>query len=172
MKPFVENAFHDGRYVLPIRCEGFQRSQLNARMEGTCIIAYSLPRDHSLSEAWQCRIHFNSGTMFEFSSLCTGVGGWDEMGSLCIHEMENGTDKALFQKTMVEPICIAKIECFIHDNTTVYCEAGMVFQDAHGKEVIIAAGVAPGSVSVSAPFSQEAFEPELSIDAYARLPFN
>jgi hypothetical protein len=170
MKPFVENAFHEGRYILPIRCEGFQRSDLNARLAGTCIVAYSLPKDHSLAEAWQFRIHFDSGTVFEFSALCTGVGGWDEMGSLCIREIANEGESSLFGKTMVEPICVAKIECLVHEDTSVYSEAGIVFQDANGEEVIVAAGVAPGSVSISAPFSEEAFEPELFIDDYARLP--
>nr|GFD13683.1 hypothetical protein [Tanacetum cinerariifolium] len=50
----------------------------------------------------------------------------------------------------------------------VITECGIIFCGRGGSEIIISAGVSPGSVSVSAPFSLDSFEPQFSLASCRR----
>lgn len=169
MKPFITNSLKNGRHMLRFQLDGMERCQLNDLFLDKCIVAYSLPEGHTLESAWQCRVHLDSGNIFEFSSACTEVDGWEELGSLNIAKVDSKASEDLFKRTKVEPFFICFIECLVYENTSVFAECGIVLRDNSGEEMIIAAGISPGSVSVQAPFTTLQFEPELSASDYRRM---
>lgn len=169
MKPFITNSLENGRHMLRFQLDGMERCQLNNLFLSKSIIAYSLPEGHTLDSAWLCRFYLDSGDIFEFSSACTEVDGWEELGSLNIAKVDSKASENLFNRTKVNPFFICLIECLVYENTSVFAECGIVLRDSLGGEVIIAAGISPGSVSVQAPFTTLPFEPELSMSDYRRM---
>jgi hypothetical protein len=168
MKPFITDACKDGRCTLPFQLEGLKREQLEDTLVGKCIVAYALPEGHSLECAWQCRFLLAHGSVLEFSSACTVVTGWQEVGSLNIKYSHSEADRSadIFKEVAVAKCHIAAIQRLIYEDSRVYSECGLVIHDLSGREVIVAAGVSPGSVSVSAPFSDESFSPEFPLTYY------
>ncbi|WP_157655502.1 hypothetical protein [Burkholderia ubonensis] len=172
MKPFITDARRDGRYTLRFQLEGVKREWLRDMLVGARIVAYALPEGHSLECAWQCRFLLDGGGILEFSSACTVVAGWHEVGSLNIKKIvgKDDSNRDIFHEIAVEKFFIASIDCLVYDDPDVYSECGIVFRDGSGHELIIAAGVSPGSVSVKAPFANELFAPEFSLGDYGRVP--
>lgn len=170
MKPYITDSLENGRHVLRLQLEGIPRTRLNGILTGKHVVAYSLPEGHSLSAAWQYRMHFDDGTAWEFSSACTEIDGWQEIGSLNVRNVSNEPVSHLFQRTDIIAFPIRRLEYLVHQDAKVFAESGLIFASDDGKEIIVAAGVSPGSVSVLAPFSSQPFEPELSPQDYARLP--
>jgi hypothetical protein len=95
-----------------------------------------------------------SDDVFEFSSASTVVTGWQEVGSLnikCMLGKANSMD-GVFRKLSAGPFQVADVRCLVYEDAGVYSECGIVFYDDVGGEWTIAAGIPPGSVSISAPF--------------------
>ncbi len=174
MKPFITNSLENGHHILRFQCEGVESRELKQWLEGTNITAYALPEDHSLACAWLLRLIFNDRFLIEFSSACTQVIGWHEVGSLnlkVIRICEPSDDdpiRNIFSFTEIKEFLIASVEYLIYEDSDVYSESGLVLRSSSGEEVIIAAGVPPGSVSVQAPFSKLDFEPEFPTSDYKR----
>ncbi|KVF27191.1 hypothetical protein WJ07_06870 [Burkholderia vietnamiensis] len=173
MKPFITDACEGGCCSLPFQFDGITRERIEDALIGKRIVAYALPAGHSLACAWQCRFVLNNGYSLEFSSACTVVTGWHEVGSLNTkyHSMEADEGADIFQEFEIESFRIAVIERLLYEDSQVYSECGLVFHDGFGAEIIVAAGVSPGSVSINAPFSQECFAPEFPVAAYHRASF-
>ncbi|WP_147426769.1 hypothetical protein [Trinickia fusca] len=171
MKPFITDACKDGRCTLPFQFEGVERERLEHMLVGNCIVAYALPDGHSLEGAWQCRFILADGGILEFSSACTVVDGWQEVGSLNIRCIRGEADLKgdIFKSILVGRFCIDAVECLIYEDPSVYSECGVILYDFLGRELIIAAGVSPGAVSIKAPFSDEHFSPEFPLDNYCRI---
>ncbi|WP_426401023.1 hypothetical protein ACN9M1_27515 (plasmid) [Ralstonia sp. R-29] len=173
MKPFITNASEGGRYLLRLQTEGVHRDQIADAFSSRSIVAYALPEGHTLKCAWQCRIFLDNNDVFEFSSACTEVAGWQEVGSLNIERIrmvENSAD-AIFRRVGIENFAIVSVDCLVYETPDVYAECGIVLRAISGEEVIIAAGVSHGSVSVQAPFSSLPFDPEFSLPDYTRAKF-
>lgn len=169
MKPYITDSLENGRHILPMQFEGMSRTDLNS-LQGMAVIAYSIPESQSLTATWQLRLHFDNDTILEFSSACTEVDGWQEIGSLNVRKVSSEPADKVFHRTVVNSFKVCRVERLIHEDPIVFAEAGLVFIESNQTEIIIAAGVSPGSVSVLAPFSAQAFEPELSAPDYKRQP--
>lgn len=170
MKPFIENAEQGGMFVLPFQVEGVSVDQIGATLRGATILAYGLPNAHSLKEAWLFRLVLDSGWTVDFSSACTGVGGWQEMGSLNLVFARVTENEALLQWTMT-PIVefhVRMAERLVFRSDAIYADVGIVLTSSTDDEVIISAGIPPGSVSIAAPFSSEEFRPENDMTALTR----
>ena len=68
----------------------------------------------------------------------------------------------------VSDFVIRNVERLIYEDAEVYSESGIVLKGEFAQEVIIAAGKAPGSVSIAAPFAIGDFNPEFANDQYQR----
>ncbi|PHV09511.1 hypothetical protein [Chitinimonas sp. BJB300] len=169
MKPFITNSKENGRPVLRLQCEGAKSENLKQLLEGLSITAYALPEGHSLASAWQLRFIFNNQLILEFSSVCTEVVGWQEVGSLNVKVIDD-TDQFsnIFSITEIKEFLVTSVEYLVYEDSDAYSECGLVLRSSLGEEVIIAAGVSPGSVSVQAPFSTLDFEPEFPTSDYQR----
>lgn len=175
MKPFITDAFKNGLFILEYQCEGIHKEEIGNLLKGAGITAFAMPQGHSFASAWQFRLFFDNRYLIDFSSACTEVGGWQEVGSLNIRASlgdfpdEDKNVKPLV-KTNVDGFRVDSIDSLVYEDADVYAECGIVFRDLSGKEITIVAGQSPGSVSVLAPFSAGEFKPEFAIEAYSRLP--
>ncbi len=127
-----------------------------------------MPNKQSLKCCWQFRINLDNGFWLEFSSACTEVGGWNETGSLNI-KVSNKSEELLAEKYKKEQLNyrVDAVEALIFDGKGVFSECGLVLVGRLG-ELIIAAGVSPGSVSVKLPSKENEFEPEFDCEEYTR----
>ena len=175
MKPFITDALVNGRYILKYQIEGLNFSDIEPLFVGSKIVGYIFPKNQSLTTAWDFKLLFDNGKSIQFSSACTNVGGWDEMGSLNMsfsnYVSNEYLDTNIYQKNEIS-FSVTEIEKLIYESKNVYSEAGIIFVSNIGEEIIIAASVSPGSISVSTPFSEANFEPELSLDDYKRVTLN
>ncbi|MFC5475101.1 hypothetical protein [Paraherbaspirillum soli] len=174
MKPYITDAFKDGKFVLKFQCEGKSYEQIQETLQGTQVTAYAMPDTHSFQSAWLFQLFFSNGCVVEFSSSCTEVGGWQEVGSLNLRfdqelTLDQAQDATLCVKTGVEKFYVKSIDRLIYEDADVYAECGIVFSDSSGREILVAAGPAPGSVSVQAPFSTGEFQPEFAMTKYKRV---
>ena len=134
------------------------------------VLAYGLPESHTFKEAWLFRLVLDNGWIVDFSSICTGVGGWQEIGSLKLGftREQTNVDTLRWQMKPWAEFRVESVERLIYEDADVYTECGIALKDpAHG-EIVIASGTAPGSVSIAAPFSSDAFEPEPPLDRLQR----
>ncbi|GAA4358786.1 hypothetical protein GCM10023165_54130 [Variovorax defluvii] len=168
MKPFITpEIMPSGKKVFTYQCEGVECKGLWTRLKGQQLIAYVLPEAHTLQTAWELSFVFGSGFVLEFSSACTQVGDWQEVGSLNICVPHRPPD--VFATTEKNEIKIPAIdmvaaEKLIYEDDDVIVECGLLLRGRHGQEVVVAAGIPPGSVSVRAPFSAgQPFEPQFPI---------
>lgn len=163
------------RIFVPFRLEGFSGASVRDVLVGQRIIAFACPSGQSLGCTWQLRVFLDSGVVVEFSSLTTDLGNWQEVGSLLLRAVDGRlpTDMcnhALFQSTMIGPFRINRIDCLLYETKDVLAECGVVLHSEEDQEIIIAAGVPPGSVSVSASSIEAQFEPEFETRCYQRMP--
>lgn len=155
------------------KCEGCSREQLHKLFLNSRIIAYAIPKGHSCSEAWLFRLFFDNNYIVEFSSSCTELHNWQEIGSLNLGIITTKSDeqidyKDIFVKTIIDGLMVTNIEYLIYEDSEVYAECGLIFETESGSEIIVAAGISPGSVSVVGPFSVLPFQPEFEFSLYER----
>jgi hypothetical protein len=171
VKPSITDAFRNGTYVLPFQIEGLPTERLESAFKGACIQGYGLPLSQSFQAAWSFRLALDTGWLLEFSSACTHVGGWQEVGSLNIEFLRrhpNGSD-APYSIRSIDEFRVEKIEQMVYRDADVYAECGIALTSEDGLEIIVVAGTAPGSVSIAAPFSTEIFQPEFEVAQYLRV---
>ena len=173
MKPFITNASEHGKFILRFQCEGKLREQIEETLLGSSIDSYAMPLTHSFQSAWIFRLYFDNGYCCEFSSSSTELIGWQEVGSLNIRFIKNEDEQEesqnLLPKTYLDTFQVNNIEKLVYNDNDVYSECGLVFRDDQGKEIIIAAGISPGSVSVCASFTTGPFQPEFPVSDYQRI---
>lgn len=171
MKPFIiPDILPDGKKVLHFQCENANAENVKNILQGLSIVAYSMPVGHSLQAAWNFRLILSNGYSLEFSSACTVVVGWQEVGSLniqLINEANPGID-SVFVRVEVPPFRIKSLVKLVYEDQNFRSECGIAIEGDNEEEIVIAAGNSPGSVSIAAPFSVSPFEPEFSVSECIR----
>ncbi len=177
MKPYITNPDINGRFVLPyqIEGEGIDCENMESMMAGAEIVAYSLPKTQSFEATWELRLYLNNNMLIDFSSSFTNIGTWQELGSLnmkfaCGGVAGNIQSDKIYAYTEIDGFFINSIQSLIYSDKEVFSECGIVLINAVGQEVVIAAGVSPGSVSVKTPFCESDFEPEMEYGVYLKVP--
>ena len=174
MKPFITPDISPaGKKALAIQFEGISQGELWAKIGNYRIVACSMPKGQSFQTAWIFRLIFENECVLEFSSASTVVVDWQEVGSLNIslasHPTLEPTAENFEAVTINVPaIRVSRLDKLIYEDSDVISECGLVFGGDGGEEVVISAGIPPGSVSVSAPFSWGPFEPQFEIQACIR----
>lgn len=172
MKPYITDAFQDGKFVLPFQVEGLPADQLSAPFHAARVLAYGLPRSQTLQAAWLFRLMLDTGWILDFSSACTGVGGWQEVGSLNLGFTQEASDADAIEWVMnpLGDFQIVSVERLIYEDAEVYSESGIVLKDSTHREIVVAAGTAPGSVSIAMPSSTSSLQSEFEIEQLQRRP--
>ena len=175
MKSFITPKVTEaGKKLLQFQLEGADLESIRDTMCGHRVTAYGMPEGHTFHSAWEFQLHFDgSGTFIEFSSACTQVVDWQEVGSLNVRfvardEKYKASVGLELPKHDISFFAVEKVEVLVYEDDDVISECGLVLSGADGGEIIIAAGISPGSVSVSAPFATGSFEPQFSISACRR----
>jgi hypothetical protein len=175
MKPFITPELTpSGKKAFSYQCEGVECKDLWRQLEDRQLVAYALPEGHTLQSAWELSLIFDSGLVLEFSSACTQAVGWQEVGSLNVrltHRSVRGgvTTTGKQSEIAVPPIRLVAAEKLIYEDDDVVVECGLVLLGSNGQQMVIAAGISPGSVSVRASFSAgHAFEPQFQLSACRR----
>ena len=172
MKPFITDAFRDGRFHLPFQVEGLASEDLGSVFLGANVLSCLLPENHSMEAAWLPRLVLDNEWCIDFSSACTEVGNWKEVGSLnlefCWRPPEGESVK--WSTTSLSDFCIKRVELLIYEDSEVSTAAGIVLIDKVGREIVVATGISPGSVSIALPLSQGSFRPEFPVEQCRRLP--
>ena len=175
MKPFIINARKNGKACLPFQVENPSDIAFNSTFINHKIVSCGIPVGHTYSCAWLFRVLFDNGYQIEFSSACTEIGNWQEIGSLniCISSKDavSKLDSALFLENKIDDFEVAKVERLCYEDEHVYTECGLIFLSLDGREIWIAAAPASGAVSIKVPFAPAAFKPEFALDDYKRLLF-
>lgn len=173
MKPYIADAFRDGKYVLAFQVENSSSLPLPIGVLSNSICSLAFPAGHSCKEAWIVQLDCDSELVFEFSAASTNVGGWREIGSLNIGmHLRGSSDLTLssdFEEHRLSDFKIVSVERLVYEEDGLMVENGIIFTSQKGEEVWIAAAAAPGSVSIKAPFCQSEFSPELAIQHCRRV---
>lgn len=172
MKPYITDALQGGRFVLPFQIEGIPADQVGTSFDAASVVAYGLPKSQALQAAWLFRLVLDTGWILDFSSACTGVGGWQEIGSLNLQFARTANEGDAIEWVMnpLEDFRIASVERLVFEDEEVYAESGISFKDARHREIIVAAGTAPGSVTVALPSSPDLLQSEFELDQLQRRP--
>lgn len=175
MKPFITpEVTANGRMKFSYQCEGVACEALWRELAGQRLAAYAVPSGHTLQVAWGMSFIFESGLVLDFSSACTQAIGWQEVGSLniqLIHPSVNGVSAvgADRNEVAIPVIELAYAEKLIYEDDDVVVECGLLLRGRGEQEVVVSAGIPPGSVSVHAPFSAgQLYEPQFSLSTCRR----
>lgn len=176
MKPFITLKFSaSGKKLFSFQYEGTDSDSLWVLLEGRVIVAYSIPWRHSFKAAWMFRLFMDNNVMLEFSSACTKVVDWEEVGSLNIRFVDNYhqifSDDREMRKIEISATKLCKLEKIFYEDNEIISECALAFSMEGGGEIIVATGISPSSVSVSAPFEKISFEPEFSLNLCKRIRF-
>lgn len=156
-----------GQKVLRLQCEGIEPTALWRSVESLSIVAFAMPARQTFRAAWLFQLIFNNGSLIEFSSACTQIVGWQEVGSLNIRYSDESSDgrRAVglaLLRTDLPPFQVIALEKLVFEDDDVITECGLSFYEASGEEIVVSAGIPPGSVTIAAPFSKACFEPQFS----------
>lgn len=174
MKPFITpETSETGKKVLAFQCEGIEAKALSSALSGQQIVAYAMPAGHSFQAAWLFLLTLSGGEVLEFSSACTQVVSWQEVGSLNIRFIGRSSgvsaDSELELATVAVPaLHLQELEKLVYEDADVISECALVLRGKAGEEIVVAAGIPPGSVSVIASFTKGPFEPQFAISACRR----
>lgn len=169
MKPFITDAYQGGKFVLPFQLEGLPADQVGMPFKKSRVLAYGLPDSHTFKAAWLFRLVLDIGWTVDFSSACTEIGEWQEIGSLNLGFMrETPNDSVRWRMESLKNFEVKSAERLVYEDAEVYTECGIILTDLTQREIVIAAGPAPGSVSIAAPFSADTFQPELALEKLQR----
>ncbi|WP_143062040.1 hypothetical protein [Faunimonas pinastri] len=177
MKPFITSELTlAGKQLFRFQLEGGDLESISGLTHSHRIAAYAMPPKHTFEAAWIFVLCFeDSNTFLELSSACTQIVDWEEIGSLNIRMDSNdaGESKSIasyLSKQEILPFSVRIIQKLIYEDDDVISECGLVLSGADGTEIVIAAGIPSGSVSVAAPFAEGSFEPEFPLVTYKREP--
>lgn len=171
MKPFITpDISANGQKVLRLQCESIEPENIPKYAQDLSVVAYSMPTGHSFQAAWIFRLIFSNGSSLEFSSACTMVVGWQEVGSLNIQLINQAKPDidAVLVRFEVPPFRVTSLVKLVYEDNNFRSECGIAIGGENGDEIVVATGVSPGSVSIAAPFSTSAFDPEFSVSECSR----
>jgi hypothetical protein len=158
--------------ILHIQCEGIEREGFGEFARSRAIAAYALPNSQTLKAAWLFRIVLDDGGSLEFSSAGTEVVDWQEVGSLTIRLVDKSSPPVEdFLWVDMLPLEIVEVDVLIYEDEDVISECGLVICGVDGSEIIVAAGIPPGSVSIMSPIFGGAFEPQFPVSTCKRNRF-
>ncbi len=174
MKSFITpEVSATGKKLLAFQCEGIDAGDLRSVLNGQQIVAYAMPAGHSLHAAWLFRLILRDGRLLEFSSACTQVVDWQEVGSLNIRLVDYSSGDAVdlvpeVLTTTIPKVHLQSLEKLVYEDADVVSECALVLQGDGGEEIVVAAGIPAGSVSVLASFATGPFEPQFAISTCRR----
>ena len=174
MKSFINPEISvTGKKLLAFQFEGSENDSFWNLLRDHGVIGYAMPDGHTFQAAWLFRLICDGDMLIEFSSACTRVLGWQEVGTLNIRLMcracEEPYDECHMPLKIVSPaIPLKGIEKLVYEDDDVITECGLVLCGLDGKEIVIAAGISPGSVSVAATFAEGKFEPQFPLSMCKR----
>lgn len=177
MKPYITPEMTlDKKSAFNFQWEGITREEFGSRLSGQKLVAYVIPEGHDFREAWNLLLILESGMTLDFSSACSRSVGWHEVGSLNINLLpfDNGSDENMLVsgvRVSISPIDLVAIDKIIYEDDDVVVECGLILRGSN-EDVTICAGISPGSISLSAPFTMgQLFAPQfpLSICRVERL---
>lgn len=171
MKPFITPEHTSGgKLYLGLQCEGVEARHLHATIEGSAVVAYAIPKGQTYRAAWIFHIELDDGRLLEFSSACTQILGWHEVGSLNIRLVDRaascGTVGELFVSNRIlaiSSIRIKTVDVLVYEDVDVISECGLVISGQDSARIVIAAGIPPGSVSIETPDTEYPIEPQFDI---------
>ncbi|WP_353393388.1 hypothetical protein [Hydrogenophaga sp. 5NK40-0174] len=171
MKPFIiPDISTTGQKVFRLQCENIEPEKMPKYVQDLSVVAYSMPVGHSFQAAWIFRLIFSNGSSLEFSSACTMVDGWQEVGSLniqLINQSKSDIDSVLV-RVEVPPFRVTTLVKLVYEDNSFRSECGIAVGGENEEEIVVATGVSPGSVSIAAPFSTSPFEPEFPVSECSR----
>lgn len=170
MKTYVENAYRDGGYRLVCQYYGISAADLASVVLEKDFIAYELPKSQCLERSWSFRLYLASGEALVFTSKYTGIGGWDEQGSISIEyeSVGGGPDPSRFVKVNLDKFHIVSFGGLVYEEGNVYAESGIYFTDIEQRELIIISAAATCAVSVKIPGVESELDPEFSMSDYKK----
>lgn len=174
MKPFITPEVSViGKKMLAFQCKGIDASALWSALDGQHIVAYAMPTGHSFQAAWLFRLILSGGGLLEFSSACTQVVDWQEVGSLNIRFVDDSSYVSAdlepeVPTTAIPPLHLQALEKLVYEDADVVSECALALHGEDGEEIVVATGIPPGSVSVIASFTMGAFEPQFAISTCKR----
>lgn len=177
MKPFIIPEISvTGKAIFPMQIEGISAENFAECVKNRAIVAYAMPLTHTFKAAWIFRIILDNGASLDFSSACTMVDGWQEVGSLNVqyinHNPQAGRDAtALLMQVELPQFRACSVEKLIYETEAFRSECGMEIKCDHKTTIVVMTGNPPGSVSVEAPFSTDKFEPEFYFEECSREAF-
>ncbi len=146
-------------YLLDFHYYGITESTFINSILNSKHIRIKIPENHGLDQTWYLCLYLSDGSKYVLDSMTTGVGGWDEVGSLRVTKQEEvanisytEVDIASFETNSVQRI--------IYSTESVRAEVGLRLVDEVGKSILICAGVSAGSLTLSIPKNQKQYNPE------------
>jgi hypothetical protein len=169
MKPFITPEITAlGKKVLRFQFEGLDRSDFRKSLIGHNVTAYAMPEGQTHRASWIFQIVLDNGKLLEFSSACTQIVDWQEVGSLNIFV----ADMSLFATTGIvttlprvamTPLLISALDILIYEDDDIVSECGLVIYGQDDLQIVVAAGIPPGSVSTAIPHSMGYLQPQFSV---------
>ncbi|MDP4076702.1 hypothetical protein [Acidovorax sp. A1169] len=173
MKPYITPEMNlAGKKVYKFQLESPVSDLWSHLKRGVKLLFYWLPEGHTLQCAWQLIFVFDNGMALEFSSACTVVVGWDEVGSLNVSaKITEGKGSPAGACNIFSEFTVREIERVVYEDDEIVVQTGIVFVGEEGDEIYVCSGISPGSVSVRAPFYiYEDFKPQFSLSQCIRQP--
>lgn len=170
MKPYIiPEISPSGKKQLVLQCEGVAASDISNIIQGHSVVECIMPAGHSFQSAWIFQIVLDNDDVLEFTSACTEIVDWQEVGSLNIrfisHSFIDRIDHSIdMLKSNISDFGLVDVQKLVYEDSDVVTECGLILLSSKGEQIIIAAGISPGSVSVLAPFTNASFEPQFSLE--------
>ncbi|TFF18253.1 hypothetical protein E3C22_22130 [Jiella endophytica] len=154
--------------------QDFAEQTLSSVLAGRHIAGFWMPFEQSFKMAWLFQLSLDNEMALEFWSDPVNAGGWEEVGVLCIRLVSNPQERAgtTFEwvGAQIAPFIIAKVQVLVDERPDFQAECGLEFFNDKGEDLIVVAGISPGSVTISAPFDRQNFDPECYLTEYKREP--
>jgi hypothetical protein len=127
-----------------------------------------------LEQTWRFALNLDDGCKVVLSSIPIEIGKWKEIGCLNIAllRLPPALNEAKWTIITIPNFFVESTEWLVVNDDEVYVECGITVKDRLQREIVVTAGVSPGSVSVSMPFSNNSFNPEFGSEDYMRLPIH
>ncbi len=128
---------------------------------------YEIPKNQTLECAWDFRLYSSKEIGLVFCSEVTSFGGWEEIGVLKISakEVKNiDRNPEIYTFQEIENFIVSDVLVLesIDGGNTVEC--GIKLINTNKEQLLITTSPAPGAVSIDACFSNDKFNPEVSLE--------
>ena len=174
MKPSITPELSaSGKTILAFQFEGIDAGTLREAMSSRKVVAFAMPHGHSFQATWLFRLILDGGAFFEFSSASTQVVDWQEVGSLNIRfggHLSNGSSDAgpEFETAAIPALRLRALERLVYEDDDVVTDCALVLTGEDGEEIVVAAAIPPGAVTVEASFTDGHFEPQFAVSKCRR----